>query len=203
MLAVAALGVSGWLLFRDGSGEHSPLAADVDPNEAVAEFDPRNNARAAVAQIHAAALDDPDGLRRVGLEHANSSEAEVRWAALYALSLVVEPGDNESIQALHGALESADLDERLAAAGGLVASGEASALPVLIELLASSETTSYVRIPAWRVARGLLLANTSEDFGLRAAEDAPTAASTAPAWESWWQDRGATLAWHPAEGRFQ
>lgn len=203
VLAVAVVGVAAWRLLAGDSAEETQLTTAADPNEAVAEFNPANNPRAAVAQIHAAALDDPDGLRDVGLEHAHSSDAEVRWAALYALSLVVEPGDEESAEALRVALQSADLDERLAAAGGLVASGERSALPVLIELLGSGETTSYVRIPAWRVARGLLLTSTSEDFGLRAADSAAAAASTAPAWESWWRDAGANLTWQPAEGRFQ
>jgi HEAT repeat protein len=132
-----------------------------------------------------------------------SPNADVRWAAIYALSLIVTKTDAEGVSALKASLDSTDLDEQLAAAGGLVAVGEKAAVPVLIALLESSENTQYIVTPAWRMARGLLLVHVAQDFGLREADDRPRAAAAKPAWQAWWVERGASLSWDPKVGKFQ
>lgn len=188
-----------------GGGSNSKLTGlrDVDATDAVAGFDPSLNARTELALIHAAAEQDPEALRTIALDQLASNNSDVRWAALYALSVVVEPGDPESTAALMQSLGSADVDERLAAAGGLVAVGEKAAVPVLIAILESTETTQYIVMPSWRVARGLLLTHVSQDLGLRGADTGRTAAAAKPAWQTWWAEHGPSLAWDAATGTFK
>ena len=172
-------------------------------HEALTSFDPAAP-RAGLLAIHEAAADDPDTLRTVALEIFESGNAAERWAAVYALSIVIERGDTEAVEALRESLEAEDLDERLAAAEGLIASGEKAGFPVLIELLGSPETTTTVVIPLWRVARGLLLTYAEEDLGgLREATDGRAAAAARPAWESWWAARGPGLTWDAQTGKFR
>ena len=193
----------GRSLFFGDDDPASRAVPGIDIEDVVAGFAPSLNAREEVGLINAAAQQDHEALRSVALDHLDSSEPSVRWAANYALSLVVREGDSEGIAALNTALKSPDLDERLAAASGLVVAGERTALPVLIELLASNEATGYVVMPAWRWARGLLLIHTAEDFGLRAADDGADAAASRPAWQAWWSSKAAVLTWDTAAGKFR
>jgi hypothetical protein len=197
-LAIAA--IVGALLMREDSGAS---AENVDAAAALRGFDASINARQAIGLLHAAADADREGLRKTALAEIGSSNAEVRWAAVYSLALVVKRDDADGISALETALASADLDERLAAADGLVAAGDKSALPVLIELLASRATTRYIVMPVWRWARGLLLVHSTQDFGLRAALDRTSAAATQPAWQAWWNTNANALAWDASTGKFR
>jgi hypothetical protein len=204
LLAVGA----GAVLFirnegRDEASDGTPALSSDELRAAVESFDPSLNARAEVGLINAAARQDREALRAVALEQLSANNPEVRWAALYALSVVVEPGDSEGIAALEEFLVSTDVDERLAAASGLVVVGEKAAVPVLITLLESTETTEYVVMPTWRIARGLLLAHVMQDLGLRGAENGRAAAAAKPAWQSWWDERGASLTWDTATGTFR
>ena len=200
VIAAVILGGRWWL---NKDGDAASRALRVDSKDAVVGFDPSFNARTEVGLINAAAHGDHEGLRTVALAELNSTDADVRWAAIYALSLIVTQGDGEGVSALRASLASTDLDEQLAAAGGLVAVGEKAAVPVLIALLESSKTTRYIVTPAWRMARGLLLSHVAQDLGLRDADDRRKAAAAKPAWQAWWAERGALLSWNPDVGKFQ
>lgn len=204
LLVVA--GAGAFFLSR-GSGEDGvsrPAARSrSEIHEALTSFDPAAP-RTGLLAIHEAAAGDPDAVRTVALDILESGGASDRWAAVYALSIVIEHGDTEVVDALRESLEAEDLDERLAAAEGLVASGEKVGFPVLIDLLGSTETTTTVVVPLWRVARGLLLTYATEDLGgLRSATDTRSAAAARPAWESWWAERGTGLTWDAQTGRFR
>lgn len=186
-----------------GSDSKSTGLRDADAEDAVAGFDPSLNARTELALIHVASERDPAALRTIALDQLTSNNPDVRWAALYALSVVVEPGDSEGASALMQSLGSTDVDERLAAASGLVAVGEKAAVPVLIAILESSETTQYIVMPSWRVARGLLLTHVNQDLGLRDADSGRTVAAAMPAWQTWWAEHGPSLAWDEAAGTFK
>jgi hypothetical protein len=203
---LVAAGVLTFVLFfredaTDQTGPARGLAAEI--RAAIVDFAPGPNPRNAIGQIHEAAQQNHEALRLVALEEVSSVDSDERWAAVYALSIVIQPGDAEGISTLERFLASDDLDERLAAADGLGAVGERSGIPVLIALLDSEETTDYVVIPVWRVARGLLLARVDQDLGLVNAADGPAARSARPAWESWWAERGSSVEWDPATGRFR
>ncbi|MBE0610849.1 MAG: HEAT repeat domain-containing protein [Dehalococcoidia bacterium] len=201
---LVAAGVATFVLFfqedvTDQAGPARGTAAET----AIVDFAPGPNPRNAIGHIHEAARQNHDALRLVALKEVSSVDSDERWAAVYALSIVIQPGDAEGISTLERLLASDDLDERLASADGLGAVGEKSGIPVLIALLDSEETTDYVVIPVWRVARGLLLARVDQDLGLVNAADGRAARSVRPAWESWWAERGSSVEWDPATGRFR
>lgn len=201
--AAVVLAVTILVGSRGGGGDSTSTGlGDVDAKDAVVGFDPSLNARTELALIHAAAEQDPEALRTIALDQLASNSSDVRWAALYALSVVVEPGDPEGAAALMQSLGSTDVDERLAAASGLVAVGERAAVPVLIAILESTETTQYIVMPCWRVARGLLLTHVNQDLGLRDADSGRTVAAAMPAWQTWWAEHGPSLAWDKATGTF-
>lgn len=207
VFVAAALVVLAGVLTKSWWGsdaDSSPRGVQkVDVEDAVVGFDPSLNARTELGLIHAAAGQDHETLRKVALDQLASDNPDVRWAALYALSVVVQPGDPEGSSALMQSLGSSDVDERLAAAGGLIAVGEKAALPVLIALLESTETTQYIVMPSWRVARGLLLAHVKQDLGLRDADTGRKAAAAKPAWQNWWTGQGPSLTWDTATGTFR
>lgn len=84
--------------------------------------------------IHELARERPGELRAAALEQLRSGESNIRYAAVYALSLTAE---DESLEALRPLLESTETSERMLAASSLVSQGEKAALPVLVEALGS------------------------------------------------------------------
>ena len=203
---LVAAGIATFVLFfrEDATDQTGPAeGSTAEIRAAIVDFALGPNPRNAIGRINEAARQDHEALRLVALENVNSADSDERWAAVYALSMVIQPGDSEGIATLERFLGSDDLDERVAAADGLGAVGEKSGLPVLIALLDSEETTDYVVIPVWRVARGLLLARVDQDLGLANAADRQTAHVVRPAWESWWAERGSSVEWGPSIGRFR
>jgi hypothetical protein len=207
VVVIAVVAVVGGLVSRSwwgsGADSGSRYVLKVDAKDAIIGFDPTVNARDEVGRINAAARQDTGALRTFALEQLGSTDPNIRWAALYALSLVIEEDDGEGVAALMLSLGSGNLDERLAAASGLVAVGEKAAVPVLISLLESSETTRYIVLPSWRVARGLLLTHVQQDLGLRNAASGPSAAAAKPAWQTWWAQHESSLDWDASTETFR
>ena len=130
-------------------------------------------------------LTDPESTRATAKNLVGSDDADVRLAAIYALSITLSSGD---VDALSPSLESTDRRERVLAAAGLLAVGDARAVPVLIASL-DDDTPMALGFPpvhVWERARVALLQATGEDFGLGEAVTAEAAAATIPDWELWW-----------------
>jgi hypothetical protein len=104
---------------------------------------------------------------------------------------------------LHEVLGSTDVNERMLAAGSLIARGDTAAFPVLIDMLGSDETLAFHHPPqaAWRFARFVLVQYTGEDLGLLGPRtfSAADAAAVQPAWEDWWIQRGDSLRYNAQE----
>lgn len=151
--------------------------------------------------IHRLADERPADVRAAALDQLETAKGDVRYAALYALALTAEGAD--AFAALHEALISPNVDERMLAAGSLVARGDTAALPVLIEMLGSEEELAFRHPPqaAWRFARFVLVQYTGQDLGLLGPRtfSASDAAAAQPAWEDWWVQHGGSLQYNARE----
>jgi HEAT repeat protein len=162
------------------------VPSDIGVVDAIEGFDvsePANVGSRAALTIRI--LFDPESTRTTAKHLIVADDPDVRLAAIYALSSTLTPAD---VDALLPILESADPQERVLAAGGLLTVGEARAVPVLIALLADETLIAlgFPPVPVWERARVALLNATGQDFGLRGAATRETAAATIPDWEAWW-----------------
>lgn len=175
----------------------------MDAERAIAGAQERESGETELA-IDRLAVSSPDALRAAALAHIEDASPQVQAAALYALAVSVSEDDRDGIDALGGFLGPGADVERLTAAGGLLSVGEKTAIPVLIELLASGAPVPNSDPPraVWQVARGVLLFHTDQDLGLREAADAEAAAATQAGWEAWWKASGEALTWDPETQRF-
>jgi HEAT repeat protein len=130
-------------------------------------------------------LAEPDAAREAALDHLESQDADARIAAVYTLSITLEPDDADALAPL---LESTNPGERVLAATGMLAVGDGRGVPALIAALEIEDPLPFGSPPlrVWEQARFALLSFTGEDLGLREAAIAQDAAATAPEWESWW-----------------
>ena len=155
---------------------------------------------ASFAEIHRLAELRPDELREAALDQLEAGDTAARYPALYALALTVE--GTEATDALRAVLDSPDINERMLAAGSLIAQGEKAAFPILIELLGSDEQLALRDPPqqAWQFARFLLIQYTDEDMGLLGPSTyGPDQAAVAQqAWQDWWASTGASLQFDAA-----
>jgi HEAT repeat protein len=121
-----------------------------------------------------------------------SEDPDVRIAAIYALSITLEPGDAD---ALARVLESSNAGERVLAAAGMIAAGDGRAVPVLIDALGIKDPLPFgaPRLRVWAQARISLLSFTGQDFGLRKSATAEESAATQSDWEAWWAEAGASF----------
>lgn len=144
------------------------------------------------ARLNLAIVSDPGSTREAALELLASGDADVRIAAVYALSVTALP---EDVEVLAPFLEEPDPGERVLAAAGMLALEYPRAVPVLIEALGDDVALPFRFPPAhvWEAARFALLQSTGQDLGLRDATTADEAAATIPAWEAWWADAEATF----------
>jgi HEAT repeat protein len=146
-------------------------------------------------------LTEPESTRATAKNLVGSDDPDVRLAAIYALSITLSSVD---VDALSPILESIDPRERVLAAAGLLAVGDARAVPVLIASL-EDETPIALGFPpvhVWERARVALLQATGEDFGLSEAATATAAAATIPDWEAWWAGAEADFHVVPAADPF-
>jgi len=188
-----------WSVNSDGPAR----AAEASVEQAITEFGKKpEQIKASLAAIHRLLRERPAELRTAALKHLNATDPTVRFAALYALALTAEHGP--SMEALRPFLESKDVNERMRAAVSLVARGEKTALPVLINAL-GSDTLLDRRPPrsAWELAKSVLVRYTEKDFGLVAAQDGAAAVRTKAAWERWWTQDGAGLRWDATKRRYR
>ncbi len=157
-----------------------------DPEAAIVGFDTLDLADSYTA-LHDSLEADEDGLREAAIAHLTSEDGDVRYAAVYALSLTAVPGD--SAAALRPFLRSDDATERMLAAGQLSALGETDALGVLIEALDVTDTVRYrdPPQPCWEFASALLVRFTGRDLGLADVRDATDAARARPRWMAWFE----------------
>ncbi|MGH3043710.1 MAG: HEAT repeat domain-containing protein [Gaiellaceae bacterium] len=166
----------------------------VDPSVAIESFDasPEAGSRSR-AHLNAAVLTEPDASREAALDHLESQDPDVRIAAVYALSITLQPDDADALAPL---LETDSSGQRVLAAAGMLAVGDGRAVPVLISALEVEDPLPFGSPPlrVWEQARFALLSFTGEDLGLREAATAQDAAATAAEWESWWAS---------AEGSFE
>jgi HEAT repeat protein len=172
------------LLLAVGCGGSGDTA--VDPSAAIESFDAAREAGSRPrAKLNAAVLTEPDATREAALDHLDSQDPDARMAAVYALSITLQPDDTDALAPL---LESDRSGERVLAATGMLAMGDGRAVPVLIEALRLEDPTAFGSPPVrvWEQARFALLSFTGQDLGLREAATAQDAAATAPEWESWW-----------------
>jgi hypothetical protein len=172
------------LLFAVGCGGSDEMA--VDPSTAIESFDvsPEAGSRPR-AHLNTAVLAEPDATREAALDRLESQDADIRMAAVYALSITLQPDDADALAPL---LESANPGERVLAATGMLAVGDGRGVPVLIAALPLEDPLPFGSPPlrVWEQARFALLSFTGQDHGLREAATAQDAAATASEWESWW-----------------
>ncbi len=198
-LALATLAITGTACSRTGGrGTLDPEAEGtfVSATERSLELTQREIDRLAIA--------DPESLRTAALTHVDDPDTTIHSAALYALSLSVDARDRAARDTLQRFLTSLDDVERLRASVGLIGVGDKAAVPVLIDLIGSSAVLPGGDPPlaVWRVARGTLMVNTGEDFGLRRADSVEAARATRPSWTAWWSTYGADLQWNPELEKF-
>lgn len=188
------------------AGTEAPSTSGTTPVSeaaaAIAEFSTQpERLNSSFADIHRHARERPAELRDAALDQLASATGPVRYAALYALALTAD--GTGSMDALREVLTSDDVNERMLAAGSLIARGEKAAFPVLIELLGSDEQLAFRDPPqeAWRFARFVLIQYTREDMGLLGPTtfSAEQAAAARTAWERWWVERGDGLRYDEEE----
>jgi HEAT repeat protein len=180
------------LLAVVGAGCGSRAAAGPSPERAIAGFDPGR----AVIDSSFGALDyvvmrHPGETRAAALGHLGAKTAAVRYAAIYALALTAEKRDGDT---LFSFLRSRNETVRILAAAALARLHDRRSLPTLIDSLRSSKEVAFWSppLPAWRLARVVLLERTGLDLGLRQARSAKEAGAAARAWSRWWQRSGAS-----------
>jgi hypothetical protein len=201
VVAAAAVGYRAWRgpatqpAIGDDRGGEKPLAAiegfDTAPE---AGFGPR-------ARLNMALISNPEATRQAALDRIESTDADVRIAAVYALSVTLHLDDANTLASL---LESPNSGERVLAAAGMLAVGDKRAIPVLIGELDDDAVLPFGSRPArvWEQARFALLQSTGQDFGLRKATTAAEAAATMPAWQAWWTRAETSFAIVPARDPF-
>jgi HEAT repeat protein len=175
---------------------------DIDPSAAIQEFDADPGAGSwPRARLNTAVLAEPQASREAALESLNSDDADVRIAAVYALSLTLQPEDADASAPL---LQSQDAGERVLAAAGMIAVGDGRAVPVLIEALDIEDPLPFGAPPlrVWEQARIALLRFTGQDLGLQQAATAEEAAAKTPKWEAWWAEAEASFEVVRAPGLF-
>jgi len=171
-----------------GCGGHGRRA--IGPEQAVAGFSAApTHVNASFAALDRLALRDPAGLRSAALAKLSSKDPNVRYAAVYALSLTATKG--ASLDALVPILRSRDVTERILAAETLTAQQDKRGVPVLIDELDSKVFFAHWAPPrrAWEEAQRALLRFVPADPGLRHAGKA--------AWRRWWARHGASVRLKP------
>jgi HEAT repeat protein len=173
------------LILAVGCGGGSDDTA-VDPSSAIESFDAAPEAGSHPrSRLNAAVLAEPDATREAALDLLESQDADARIAAVYALSITLQPDDADTLAPL---LEADSPGERVLAATGLLAVGDGRGVPVLISALDVEDPLPFGSPPlrVWEQARFALLSFTGQNLGLREAATAQDAAATAAEWESWW-----------------
>ncbi len=186
------------------SGPVSPTSSGQPAaDRSIEDFSAGDSLNASFAALHEVERVDPDALRAAALARLGSTDPDVRFAAVYALGVTAI--DGPSADALVGLLESDRTSERLLAAAGLLPLGRTEAIPILIDGLDDGTVLAHRDPPkfVWESARALLLAFTSEDFGLAASTTADETAATKPAWEAWWAADGASLVYRATGHRYE
>lgn len=172
------------LLLAVGCGGSDDTA--VDPSTAIESFDsaPQAGSRSR-AGLNAAVLAEPDASREAALDHLDSQDPDARIAAVYALSITLQPDDADALAPL---LESDSSGERVLAATGMLAVGDGRGVSVLIDSLSLEDPLPFGSPPlrVWEQGRFALLSFTGQEHGLREAATVQAAAATAAEWESWW-----------------
>lgn len=166
-------------------GAHGRKATS--PEDSIGGFNPApKRINASFAALNRLAIQDPEGLRAAALERLASKDPNVRYAAVYALSLTATPG--LSLQALRPILHSPDVTERVLAAETLVAQRDKTGVPVLIGALGSDTPLAHwgPPRPAWQAAQRALLRFVPEDLGLARARTLREAVRAKGAWTQWW-----------------
>ncbi len=205
-LALLAIG----LLFIEvacnlsGSVSAPPPTADPELVSFLTAFDsaPGREPESFRALFEAAAR-APEGLAWAAVAALDSPNPDVRFAAIYALTLAASEGQPR--QALIDLLSSEEVHERLLAADRLLALGEVQAVPIVIAALSSVDDLPHAEPPqqAWEYARRLLLQYTDEDLGLLTAAGSDDARLAQSGWQSWWYAVGSDLRWNAAERVYQ
>ena len=163
-------------------------------SEAVTAFNPGvNTTNRSFAVLNAQARTHRDELRTAALAHLHDRDANLHYAAVYALELTAEPGKGSA--ELEQMLGAASATDRMLAAGSLISMGDKTAIPVLIAALSSSAPLAYQdpEQSAFEFAQAELGYYTSQDFGLKAATGLAAVSATQPAWQKWWATRGSAL----------
>lgn len=194
LVAVFLLGASAC----GGSGSETPT-----PESAITGFDTSSRAiEASFHRIARVAHGDPAGLRQAALQHLRDEDPDTHYAAVYSLALTAD--GSSGAKQLRDMLSSSDVDEELLAAGRLIAIGDRSSIPILIDALADPAALSFRDPPqhAYDLARSELLLHTTRDFGLDDATTASAIAATQPAWRRWWATAGPSLRFDPDTSRF-
>jgi hypothetical protein len=194
--------LAGVLFLILGAACSGDDAVKVDPAAAIQEFDAAPEAGSwPRSRLNSAVLADPQGSRAAALERLESKDPGVRIAAIYALSITLEPGDADALAPL---LESSDAGERVLAAAGMLAVGDERAVPVLIVSLGIEDPLPFGAPPlrVWEQARIALLSFTGQDFGLRESATIEEAAATQSDWEAWWAEDEASFEVVPSPSRF-
>jgi hypothetical protein len=157
----------------------------------------------ALDTLNRAILDDPGGVAQMGIASLPAEDVQVRYAAVYALSLTA---DASQAEALLPALQDPDGRLRTIAAGALIGLGRKESIPILIAALSSDDAIPYSEPPTaqWQLAYRALNYYTGQDFGFQAAGEADAAgrAAAAQAWQAWWDQVGVQLHWEASTGRY-
>jgi len=170
----------------------------VGPVDAIATFSAEPaHVNASFAALDQLALRDPGGLRSAAYAKLSSKDPNVRYAAVYALSLTATKG--ASLNALVPIIRSRDVSERILAAETLVAQRDKRGVPVLIDALDSTAPFAHWAPPrrAWEEAQRALLRFVPEDLGLSRARTLSAASAAKRAWSRWWGRHGAGVRLKP------
>ena len=185
----------------DATGPAVTAETQVDAATAIDRFDPESQSSWGRASLGTALLMEPDAARSAALERLDAGDPDVRLAAVYALSITLEPEDVEPLAPI---LESESAAERVLAASAMVALGDGRGVPVLIESLGVDELMPFGKppLPIWRQARWALLEFTGQDFGLSSATSVEESAATVADWEDWWAGAAGSFEAVRTPGRF-
>jgi HEAT repeat protein len=172
-----------------GCGGHAHKTGG--PDEAVTTFSTASNrVNSSFAAIGQLALRNPAALRSAALANLASRNPDVRYAAVYGLSLTATRG--ESLDALARILRSHDVTERVLAAETLTAQGDKRGVPVLIDSLDSQKAFAHWAPPrrAGEVAQHALL---------RFVPSPRLRLASKEAWRRWWARHGVSVRLKPVE----
>lgn len=205
-LAVASIACSLLAPASDGAvatgGSPSPVAAPTSTTSPViTTFD---GSDAAFGALDLAIESNPAAVIEQARSALTAEDPKVRFAAVYALGLTVEPGNADILVPV---LEDPDPALRAIAAGALSGLGIKDSLPVLIEALAVDASLPYSDppLPQWALAESALVEYTGQDFRVGAAiqdGDAPARQAAVEAWRGWWLANAARLTWDAGTTRY-